>query len=127
MIRVTLDWASSQAYIYRSPPYIIALCHSSLPAIFQLSGSIMVFLKLVSVASFAVTITAFVNRTVCNDKVYTYEELAGVGILPSNGRDEFGDTLGGIGSGLALDRSQWKKLANGSYTGVVWGLPDRGW
>ncbi|CZS99297.1 uncharacterized protein RAG0_07672 [Rhynchosporium agropyri] len=68
----------------------------------------------------------FVNKTTCNGKTYTYEELAGYGTVPSNSRDEFGDTLN-FGSGLALDRSQWKKLSNGSYTGVLWGLPDRGW
>ncbi|KAH8599311.1 esterase-like activity of phytase-domain-containing protein [Bisporella sp. PMI_857] len=87
----------------------------------------MFLLKLVSAASLAVVAQAFVNQTTCNGNTYTYEELAGVGILPGNDRDEFGDTLGGIGSALALDRSQWKKLPNGSYTGVVWGLPDRGW
>lgn len=87
----------------------------------------MVFRKLATIVGFAATATAIVNKTTCNGKTYTYEELAGVGILPGNTRDEFGDTLGGIGSGIALDRSQWKKLANGSYTGVVWALPDRGW
>ena len=87
----------------------------------------MFLLKLAYAVNFAAIATAFVNQTVCNDKTYIYEELAGVGILQGNARDVYGDTLGGIGSGLALDRSQWKKLANGSYTGVVWGLPDRGW
>jgi hypothetical protein len=32
-------------------------------------------------------------------------------------RDEFGDMIGGIGSSLAIDRSQWVKLVNGSNTG----------
>ncbi|KAH9213376.1 esterase-like activity of phytase-domain-containing protein [Leptodontidium sp. 2 PMI_412] len=72
------------------------------------------------------TTLAFVNQTTCNGRTYTYEELAGYGTVPSNARDEFGDTLN-FGSALALDRSQWKKLSNGSYTGVLWGLPDRGW
>ncbi|KAL3425824.1 hypothetical protein PVAG01_02615 [Phlyctema vagabunda] len=94
------------------------------------------FLSLVaSLASLAVTAVAqgslgnssFVNQTTCNGKTYTYQELAGYGALSGSARDEFGDTLGGLGSGLALDRSQWKKLDNGSYTGVLWALPDRGW
>ncbi len=66
-------------------------------------------------ASLASIVVAFVNQTTCNGRTYTYEELAGFGTVPSNDRDEFGDTLN-FGSGLALDRSQWKKLANGSYT-----------
>lgn len=71
--------------------------------------------------------STFVNQTTCVNKTYTYQELAGFGLIPGNARDEFGDTIGGIGSAIALDRSQWKKLDNGSYTGVIWTLPDRGW
>jgi hypothetical protein len=71
--------------------------------------------------------TTFVNQTTCNGKQYTYQELAGYGAISGNARDEFGDTIGGIGSSLAIDRSKWVKLANGSYTGVLWALPDRGW
>ena len=77
-------------------------------------------------ASLASTALGIVNQTNCNGKTYVYEELAGYGTVPSNARDEFGDTLN-FGSALALDRSQWMKLSNGSYTGVLWGLPDRGW
>lgn len=71
--------------------------------------------------------SAFVNQTTCNGKQYTYQELAGYGLISGNARDEYGDTIGGIGSSLALDRSQWVKLPNGSYSGVLWALPDRGW
>lgn len=87
----------------------------------------MFFLKASITISLASAAAAFVNQTTCAGRTYTYEELAGFGTVPGNARDEFGDTLGGIGSALALDRSQWKKLGNGSYTGVLWGLPDRGW
>jgi hypothetical protein len=92
----------------------------------------MLFSKLAGAASFIVSIatasqSTFVNQTTCNGKQYTYQELAGYGLIPGNSRDEFGDTIGGIGSAIALDRSQWKKLRNGSYTGVLWALPDRGW
>lgn len=84
--------------------------------------------KLASLAGLAaVAAGAFVNQTTCNGKTYAYEELAGYGFVPGNARDGFGDTLGGYGSAIALDRTQWKKLGNGSYTGVLWGLPDRGW
>ncbi|KAI9676548.1 MAG: hypothetical protein M1817_000707 [Caeruleum heppii] len=68
-----------------------------------------------------------VSETTCKGRTYTYRELAGYGFLPANGRDKFGDTLGGIGSAIALDRSSWKKLGEGSYEGTIWTLPDRGW
>jgi hypothetical protein len=87
----------------------------------------MSIFKLASFAGLAAVAAGFVNQTTCNGKTYTYEELAGYGFVPGNARDEFGDTLGGYGSASALDRTQWKKLGNGSYTGVLWGLPDRGW
>ncbi|KAI0103071.1 esterase-like activity of phytase-domain-containing protein [Nemania sp. FL0031] len=70
---------------------------------------------------------AGVNSTTCNGISYVYNELAGYGLVASNARDKFGDTLGGLGSSLHLDQSEWKKHCNGSYSGVLWSLPDRGW
>lgn len=88
----------------------------------------MFLLKIATAAGFAAVAAAqVVNQTLCNGKNYTYQELAGFGLIPSDARDQFGDTIGGIGSAIALDRSQWVKLPNGSYTGVLWALPDRGW
>ena len=87
----------------------------------------MFFSSLFVAAAAVVSVAAQVNQTTCNGKQYTYQELAGYGAISGNARDEFGDTIGGIGSAIALDRNQWVKLANGSYTGVIWTLPDRGW
>lgn len=75
----------------------------------------------------ATTAGTYVNQTICNGNTYTYQELAGYGFHPGNATDSYGDTIGGIGSGIALDRKAWTKLANGSYTGVLWAQPDRGW
>ncbi|KAI0413171.1 esterase-like activity of phytase-domain-containing protein [Xylaria grammica] len=71
--------------------------------------------------------TAGVNSTTCNGNSYVYDELAGYGYVVSNAIDKFGDTLGGLGSSLHLDKSRWQKHCNGSYSGVLWSLPDRGW
>ena len=68
-----------------------------------------------------------VNQTVCDNRKYTYEQLAGYGFVPPDARDKFGDTIGGFGSSAAIDRKSWKKTKKGSYTGILWGLPDRGW
>ena len=68
-----------------------------------------------------------VNKTTCDGRDFVYERLAGYGFVPSDARDKAGDTLGGFGSSIALDRSTWKKSKQGVYTGVLWALPDRGW
>lgn len=67
-----------------------------------------------------------VNRTTCDGRTYSYDELAGYGFVPSDFRDETGDTSGGPSS-VAFDASSWKKTRDGTYEGLIWGLPDRGW
>ena len=71
--------------------------------------------------------TSLVNQTTCDNKNFVYESLAGYGFVPSDARDRFGDTLGGYGSAIAIDRKSWRKTQTGSYTGLLWALPDRGW
>ena len=51
----------------------------------------------------------------------------GVARVPSDARDQFGDTLGGFGSAMAMDLNSWKKNRDGSYTGTLLMVPDRGW
>ncbi|CAF9921435.1 MAG: hypothetical protein HETSPECPRED_004542 [Heterodermia speciosa] len=80
-----------------------------------------------SAASLSRKVSSVVNQTTCDGKHFTYEALAGYGFIPSNARDKYGDTIGGIGSSIALDRASWKKTKSGSYTGILWALPDRGW
>ncbi|CAG8979627.1 hypothetical protein HYALB_00011990 [Hymenoscyphus albidus] len=91
----------------------------------------MLFSRVIFPTSFAAIVvaqsTTHVSKTLCGGKNYTYDSLAGFGLVPSNSRDKFGDTLGGFGSAIAFDRAQWKKLSNGTYTGTMYALPDRGW
>lgn len=71
---------------------------------------------------------AAVNTTTCNGQFYAYTQLAGYGALSGNARDKFGDTVGGIGSAIALQPGSWAVSDDGAvYTGVLWGMPDRGW
>src|SRR5262249_20461957 len=37
------------------------------------------------------------------------------------------ETLGGFGSGMAMDLDSWRKNRDGSYSGTLYMLPDRGW
>ena len=71
--------------------------------------------------------SSVVSTTTCNGKEYVYEELAGYGFVVADAVDKFGDNLGGLGSAIHVDRASWKKSCNGTYTGVLWALPDRGW
>lgn len=45
--------------------------------------------------------------TTCNARTYVYEELVSYGYSRSNARDIKGDTLGGISSSIAMDKSSW--------------------
>ncbi|KZT51793.1 outer membrane autotransporter [Calocera cornea HHB12733] len=67
-----------------------------------------------------------VKRTECNGKEYVYQGLTGFGTVASNFRDKFGDTLS-FGSSAAVEPKSWKLLPNGTLTGTLWMLPDRGW
>ena len=53
--------------------------------------------------------------------------LVGVARVPSNAIDQFGETLGGFGSGMAMDLDSWHKNRDGSFGGTLFMLPDRGW
>jgi hypothetical protein len=87
----------------------------------------MRFFPLALAASTVNLAVAQVSTALCSGKKYTYEGLAGYGFVPNDGRDKYGDTLGGFGSAIALDRSKWEKNKDGSYKGVLYALPDRGW
>ena len=52
--------------------------------------------------------------------------LVAVARLPADAKDKQGDTLGGIGSGMAADLSSWKRDGD-SYSGTLYMVPDRGW
>ena len=58
---------------------------------------------------------------------YKYIQLVGNGDFPSDARDQFGDTAGGWGSAIAADVNSWKQNKDGSYQGIIYTLPDRGW
>jgi hypothetical protein len=56
---------------------------------------------------------------------YVNKGLVGVGRLPADLRDKFGETFGS-GSGMALDAKSWTRTAAG-YQGTFYMLPDRGY
>ena len=68
-----------------------------------------------------------VNQTTCGGTTYAYTGLEGYGYIPSNATDKYGDTIGGIGSSIAMEPGSWRRTGRDSYSGTVYALPDRGW
>ncbi|KAE8357459.1 esterase-like activity of phytase-domain-containing protein [Aspergillus caelatus] len=68
-----------------------------------------------------------VNQTTCGGTTYAYTGLEGYGFIPSNATDKYGDTIGGIGSSIAIEPDSWRRTDKNTYSGIVYALPDRGW
>jgi hypothetical protein len=60
-------------------------------------------------------------------QTFVNKGLVGVARVPSNAVDQFGETLGGFGSGMAMDLESWHRNRDGSFGGTLYMLPDRGW
>ncbi|KAJ7225069.1 esterase-like activity of phytase-domain-containing protein [Mycena haematopus] len=58
---------------------------------------------------------------------YVNQGLVAFGRIPSNFTESTGDTLGGIGSAIAIKPDTWRGLNNGSFTGTLVVQPDRGY
>jgi hypothetical protein len=58
---------------------------------------------------------------------FVNQGLVGVTRVPSNAVDQFGDTMGGIGSAMAMDLRSWHQERDGSFGGTLYMLPDKGW
>jgi len=65
------------------------------------------------------------NAVTAGGVTFINKGLVGVGRIPANQRDKFGETFGS-GSGMFIDPSSWTRDGNG-YKGTLWLLPDRGY
>src|SRR5215471_4113844 len=81
----------------------------------------------VAVAAMLWAGTAAAQSVVFQGSTFVNQGLVGVARVPSDARDQFGDTLGGFGSAMAMDLNSWKKNRDGSYGGTLFMVPDRGW
>ena len=68
-----------------------------------------------------------VAQVTIGSDTYTYASLVGHGFWSASAQDFVGDTAGGWGSAIAADVSTWHMDSDGSYKGVFYTLPDRGW
>ncbi|KAK0554089.1 hypothetical protein OC845_000903 [Tilletia horrida] len=94
----------------------------------QLKGN---FLALASALSFAAVVAAgpvsFNKRATSvsfDGRTFVNKGLAGFGRISGDSKDSYGESLGGLGSAIALD--SWTKNADGTYSGVLIAQPDRG-
>lgn len=58
-------------------------------------------------------------------QTFVNKGLVGVGRMPSNLKDKFGETFGS-GSGMTVDAASWRRVGDG-YEGTFYLLPDRGY
>ena len=61
-----------------------------------------------------------------NSLTYVNQGLVGVGVFTAGALDSRGDTLGSFSS-FKVDSSTWRRNVNGSYSGTLYTLPDRGY
>lgn len=52
--------------------------------------------------------------------------MVAFGLIPADFKDSTGDTFGGVGSAIAIQRGTWTQNSNGSYSGSLIVQPDRG-
>ncbi|KAF7291259.1 Phytase-like domain-containing protein [Mycena indigotica] len=57
---------------------------------------------------------------------YINQGLVAFGLIPSNATESTGDTLGGLGSAVAVKPGTWRMQADGTYAGTLVVQPDRG-
>ena len=55
-----------------------------------------------------------------------HQGLVAFGVIPSNATDSFGETLGGLGSAIAIKRGTFKKSGT-SFSGTLRTQADRGY
>ncbi|CAN7591650.1 esterase-like activity of phytase family protein [Phenylobacterium sp. LjRoot225] len=72
-----------------------------------------------------VTTAAGAQSVTLGGATFVNQGLVGVGRLSATTRDFAGETLGSF-SAMSVDASSWRRNADGSYSGKIWTLPDRG-
>lgn len=63
---------------------------------------------------------------VTGSRPFVNHGLVGVGRMPSDMKDKFGETFGSF-SAMAFAPGSWKREADGSYSGTLFTQPDRGY
>ncbi len=67
-----------------------------------------------------------VTTVTVNHQTFVNQGLVGVGRMPSDLKDKFGETFGSF-SAFTFQPGSWQRNANGSYSGTLFAQPDRGY
>lgn len=67
------------------------------------------------------------TSVVLNGQTYINKGIVAFGRIPSDAIESTGDTLGGLGSAMAIKYGTWKDIGNGSFSGTLVVHPDRGY
>lgn len=70
--------------------------------------------------------SSVVNSVTLEGTTYVNKGLVAFGLIPSDFRDSTGDTIGGIGSAIALKPNTWTSSKSGHFSGTLIVHPDRG-
>ncbi|KXN82128.1 hypothetical protein AN958_03182 [Leucoagaricus sp. SymC.cos] len=71
--------------------------------------------------------TATVNEVTLDGVTYINKGIVAFGLIPSDFKESTGDTIGGIGSAIALKPGTWSVGASGQFNGTLIVHPDRGY
>ena len=72
-----------------------------------------------------ITTAAGATSVTLSGKTFVNQGLVGVGRVSADTRDFAGETFGSF-SGMSLDLSSWRRNSDGTYSGTMFTLPDRG-
>ena len=67
-----------------------------------------------------------VTTVTVNHQTFVNQGLVGVGRMPADLKDKFGETFGSF-SAFTFQPGSWQRNANGSYSGTLFAQPDRGY
>ncbi|CAG7852304.1 Uncharacterized secreted protein ARB_04696 Flags: Precursor [Serendipita indica DSM 11827] len=72
------------------------------------------------------------DPSLCSDThkgsdTFVNKGLVAFGFIPSDAKDKYGETLGGFGSAMALQRGTFRAKPDGTFEGKMIVLPDRGY
>ena len=73
-----------------------------------------------------VTSQPVVTTVTVNNQTFVNQGLVGVGRMPADLKDKFGETFGSF-SAFTFQPGSWQRNANGSYSGTLFAQPDRGY
>jgi hypothetical protein len=104
------SFLSSSSFL-RSPnsPTLVTLSHSMIVSLLSAVVGL-------STAAFAAT-TSLPSTVTVDGVAYTWKQTVAYGEIPATAVDAFGDSLGSLGSAIAVKR--WRANGDGSYSGAI--------